>query len=261
MNILLIFFAIPLAVIIFSIALQKIFKCPFIVAGIIFAIFLIVTFIVNSLIFLVATIIYTIIALITAFIVKIICRILEERNECRRCCDCDRRRCDCDRRRYYCDRSRSDNDSNFCRCNSDNDCDCNRCHSRNCSNCDRCRSNNRTDFITTNLPYVLISGNNLENGLSLSNNLRTLGNGTCGNSGNVYTYNANISNTTDSNSSNAANTENSDNECCENSCEIGRNGTSCTCSQVDNNTISVTGNIAPNSNNGNSGRFWGSYRR
>lgn len=238
MNILLIFFAIPLAVIIFSIALQKIFKCPFIVAGIIFAIFLIVTFIVDDLIFLVATIMYTIIALITAFIVKIICRILEERNECRRRCDCD-----------------------ICRRNSDNDCDCNRCRSRNWSDCDRCRSNNRTDFITTNLPYVIISGNNLENGLSLSNNLRILGNGTCGNNGNVYTYNANISNTTDSNSSNTANTENSDNDCCENSCEIGRNGTSCTCSQVDNNTISVTGNIAPNCNNGNSGRFWGSYRR
>ena len=230
MNILLIFFAIPLAVIIFSIALQKIFKCPFIVAGIIFAIFLIVTFIVDDLIFLVATIIYTIIALITAFIVKIICRILEERNECRRRCDCD-----CDRRRCDCDRSRCE--------------------------CDRSCSNSRTDFITTNLPYVIIGGNNLENGLSLSNNLRTLSNGTCGNNGNVYTYNANISNTTDSNSSNAANTDTSDNDCCENSCEIGRNGTSCTCSQVDNNTISVTGNIAPNSNNGNSGRFWGSYRR
>ena len=230
MNILLIFFAIPLAVIIFSIALQKIFKCPFIVAGIIFAIFLIVTFIVDDLIFLVATIIYTIIALITAFIVKIICRILEERNECRRRCDCD-----CDRRRCDCDRSRCE--------------------------CDRSCSNSRTDFITTNLPYVIVGGNNLENGLSLSNNLRTLSNGTCGNNGKVYTYNANISNTTDSNSSNAANTDTSDNDCCENSCEIGRNGTSCTCSQVDNNTISVTGNIAPNSNNGNSGRFWGSYRR
>lgn len=216
MNILLIFFAIPLAVVIFSIALQKIFKCPFIVAGIIFAIFLVVTFIVDNLIFLVATIIYTIIALITAFIVKIVCRILEERNECRRHCDCD---------------------------------------------CGRGCSNNRTDFITTNLPYVLISGNNLENSLSLSNNLRNLGNGTCGNSSNVYTYNANISNTTDSNISNATNTDNSDNDSCDNSCEIGRNGTTCTCSQVDNNTISVTGNIAPNSNNGNSGRFWGSYRR
>ena len=38
MNILLLFFAIPIAVIIFSIALQKILKCPFIVAGIIFSI-------------------------------------------------------------------------------------------------------------------------------------------------------------------------------------------------------------------------------
>ena len=37
-NLLLIFFAIPIAVIIVSIALQKIFKCPFLVAAIIFAI-------------------------------------------------------------------------------------------------------------------------------------------------------------------------------------------------------------------------------
>ena len=42
MNTLLIFFALPIAIIIISIALQKIFKCPFLVAGIIFAIFFIV---------------------------------------------------------------------------------------------------------------------------------------------------------------------------------------------------------------------------
>ena len=39
MNILLIFFALPIATIIISIALQKIFKCPPLVAAIIFAIF------------------------------------------------------------------------------------------------------------------------------------------------------------------------------------------------------------------------------
>ena len=40
MTNLLIFFALPIATIIISIALQKIFKCPFLVAAIIFAIFL-----------------------------------------------------------------------------------------------------------------------------------------------------------------------------------------------------------------------------
>ena len=78
MNALLIFFALPIAVIIISIALQKIFKCPFLVAGIIFAIFLTVTFVIGNLNFLVATIAYTILAFITAVITNIICRILRE---------------------------------------------------------------------------------------------------------------------------------------------------------------------------------------
>ena len=78
MNTLLIFFALPTSVIIISIALQKIFKCPFLVAAIIFAIFLIVTFVVGNLTFLVATIVYTILAFITAVLTNIICRILRE---------------------------------------------------------------------------------------------------------------------------------------------------------------------------------------
>ena len=61
MNTLLIFFALPIAVIIISIALQKILKCPLLVSAIIFSIFLIVTFVVNNLNFLVAAIIYAII--------------------------------------------------------------------------------------------------------------------------------------------------------------------------------------------------------
>lgn len=95
-TLLLIFFAIPIAVIIISIALQKIFKCPFLVAAIIFAIFLVVTFIIGNLVFLVATIAYTIIAFITAVITKIICRILREldRREGRDD-DCRRERCRC----------------------------------------------------------------------------------------------------------------------------------------------------------------------
>lgn len=78
MNTLLIFFALPIAIIIISIALQKIFKYPFLVAGIIFAIFLIVTFAIGNLNYLVATIAYTILAFITAILTNIICRILRE---------------------------------------------------------------------------------------------------------------------------------------------------------------------------------------
>ena len=72
MNILLLFFALPIAVIIFSIVLQKILKCPILVAGVIFAIFLILSFTVFSVVFLVATIIYTLISFITATIVSLI---------------------------------------------------------------------------------------------------------------------------------------------------------------------------------------------
>lgn len=79
MNILLLFFALPIAVIIVSIALQKIFHNPVLVAAIIFATFLVVTFIVDdTLTFLVATIAYTILAFITAVLTKIVCRVLNE---------------------------------------------------------------------------------------------------------------------------------------------------------------------------------------
>lgn len=89
MNILLIFFALPIATIIISIALQKILKCPLLVAAIIFSIFLIVTFVVGNLNFLVAAIIYAIISFITAFLTCLICRFLNTYNSnIRRCC-CD----------------------------------------------------------------------------------------------------------------------------------------------------------------------------
>lgn len=93
MNILLIFFALPIAVIIISIALQRILKCPALVAAIIFAIFLIVTFIVNNLNFLIAAIVYAIISFITAFLTCIIGRIL-----CRigNVCRCENSNCEND---------------------------------------------------------------------------------------------------------------------------------------------------------------------
>ena len=85
MNNLLLFFALPIAVIIISIALQKILRNPVLVAGIIFSIFLVVTFIIGDLNFLVATIIYTIISFITAIIMFLICKFLRDFNNNDKC--------------------------------------------------------------------------------------------------------------------------------------------------------------------------------
>lgn len=87
MNILLIFFALPIAVIIISIALQKILKCPALVAAIIFAIFLIVTFVINNLNFLIAAIIYAVLSFITAYITCLVGRILARFGKERGCCN------------------------------------------------------------------------------------------------------------------------------------------------------------------------------
>lgn len=73
MNTLLIFFALPIAVIIISAILQKILKSPIAVAALIFAIFLVVTFAAFDETFLIATLAYTILALITALIVNLLC--------------------------------------------------------------------------------------------------------------------------------------------------------------------------------------------
>ena len=72
MNTLLIFFALPIATIILSAVLEKILNCPIAVAGVAFAIYLIVTFAVFDATFLIATIVYTILAFLTALIIKFI---------------------------------------------------------------------------------------------------------------------------------------------------------------------------------------------
>lgn len=73
MNTLLIFFAIPVAVIIFSIVLQKLLQSPLLVAATIFAILLLVTFTAFDESFLVFAILYTLLALITALLVRFLC--------------------------------------------------------------------------------------------------------------------------------------------------------------------------------------------
>ena len=90
MDLILIFVVLTLATIIFSIALQRIFKCPILVAAIIFAIFLILTYTVFGTDFIIFAILFAILAFITAFLVSLFCRILRRlRNLERINSDCD----------------------------------------------------------------------------------------------------------------------------------------------------------------------------
>lgn len=86
MNLLLILFALPIATILLAIVLQKILKCPVLVAITFFAIYLIVAFAFFNASFLILVIIYTILAYITAVIVqcwiKRGCEICGERKNC-----------------------------------------------------------------------------------------------------------------------------------------------------------------------------------
>ena len=76
MNILLIFFALPVATVILSIVLQKILRNPLLVAGTFFAIYLIVTFAAFDASFLVYAILYTLLAYVTAVLTQVICRLI-----------------------------------------------------------------------------------------------------------------------------------------------------------------------------------------
>lgn len=76
MNNLLIFFALPVATVILAIVLQKILKCPLLVAATFFAIYLIVTFAVFDASFLVYAILYTILAYVTAVLTQVICKFI-----------------------------------------------------------------------------------------------------------------------------------------------------------------------------------------
>lgn len=92
---LLVFFALPLATILLSIVLQKILKCPILVAITFFAIYLIVAFAAfsdNLAEAIIATIIYSILAFITASIVRLIDALRDRLNRnscCRNCCCCN----------------------------------------------------------------------------------------------------------------------------------------------------------------------------
>lgn len=89
MNILLLAFAIPVAIIILSIVLQKILRCPLLVAATFFAILLIVTYAAFDSSFLVFVILYTILAYVTAVLTRLICNIISRFNlNCNTNCMC-----------------------------------------------------------------------------------------------------------------------------------------------------------------------------
>lgn len=80
MNILLLAFAIPVATVLLAIVLQKVLKCPLLVAATFFAILLIVTYAAFDSSFLVFAILYTILAYVTAILTRLVCSIIERLN-------------------------------------------------------------------------------------------------------------------------------------------------------------------------------------
>lgn len=107
MNILLLFFALPIATIILAIAAQKILKCPFLVAGVFFAIYLIVAFAAFDASFLVFAVVYTIIAFVTAVITNLITNFIENNDN----------DCGCERNNNISTNNVESNNLNNCGCN------------------------------------------------------------------------------------------------------------------------------------------------
>lgn len=97
MNLLLLFFALPVATIILAIVLEKILRCPFLTAATFFAIYLIVAFSLFDASFLVYVIVYTILAFIAALIAEFFFRRCNrERKCCIRWCTCNQNQCERD---------------------------------------------------------------------------------------------------------------------------------------------------------------------
>ena len=97
MNIILLFFVLPFATNIFSIVLQKILKCPVLVAAIFFAIYLILAYTVFGTDFLIFAIIYTILSYITAILTRLIMQLFRRINctNSNSCCSNDSSNSNC----------------------------------------------------------------------------------------------------------------------------------------------------------------------
>lgn len=93
MNIILLFFVLPIVTIILAIVLEKILRCPILTAATFFAIFLILAFTVFDETFLIFVIAYTIIAFITAVIAEIFFRRCCNEEQDKEFCFCNILRC------------------------------------------------------------------------------------------------------------------------------------------------------------------------
>lgn len=89
-NILLLFFAIPIAIIILSIIFETLIHCPIKIAGITFSILLIVTFAIGDETILIFTILYTILSFIVAWITRQWCNNQDNGN-----CGCNQNNGNC----------------------------------------------------------------------------------------------------------------------------------------------------------------------
>ena len=102
MTNLLIFFAIPFAVVVVSIALQKLLRNPFLVAAIILSIFLVLSFAISNTTYLIAGIIYTVLSFVTAYLTMLIKRHLREIQSMQNDSPCN---CNTLSPEYYCNRT------------------------------------------------------------------------------------------------------------------------------------------------------------
>ena len=87
MNVLLVFFAIPLAVIVISIALEKLLDCPILVGAIVFSILLLIAVIFSNTIYFILTVIYTLLAFLTAWITKLMYKFILRLKNCNNNCN------------------------------------------------------------------------------------------------------------------------------------------------------------------------------
>lgn len=224
MSNVLIFFVIPVVTILLAIVLQRILRCPILVAATFFAVLLILAFTVLDTTFIIYGIIYTILAYITAIIMQTICNI---RNRIRECCENnnDDNNCFCNVFGRIGNNCICDNQNNSCCCrNRNNSCGCN--SGRNRCSCG-CRNNNNNN--NSNGNSNLISGNVLA----------------------LNDIDANSINDTSTVLVSSNSNFNSNNNCnCNSNCNDNRQN------------VVLNAEFVPNSNNnGTTGSFRGCYRR
>lgn len=178
MNILLLAFALPVATILLAIVLQKILKCPLLVAATFFAILLIITYAIFDSSFLVFAILYTILAYVTAVLTRLICNLINRfglRNNCNCICsDNEHSCCPCNDNQYqiasgtWCCRARNTGGinrlSDTVALNNRVGCNCNH------TNCNS--DTNEPVIVLTNAEQVVNNGRSGRNGRNCGCNCR-----------------------------------------------------------------------------------------